>query len=251
MSGINLAKRAEHVGIVLAKRGITTAPTVRVGLALDVSGSTRSMFGDGTIQETVDRLLAVALKFDDNGELDVWSFDNQSSALKTAAGADYNTYVTENILNNNRISKWGGTSYAPCMKSIRDFYFPSLAGATASAKPVEEPGFLGKLFGKKAAAPVVESATTTEEAPAMVLFVTDGENDDKAEAERILKAAQNSNVYWQLIGVGPARYFNFLEKMADDLPNVGFVNLTSLAMSDEDLYTQLVSEEFVTWVKKL
>lgn len=241
--GIELAKRAEKVGIVLAKRNITKAPTVRVGLALDVSGSTQDMFNNGTIQETVDRLLAVALKFDDNGELDVWSFDNGVDALPTASGSDYNTYVKKNIINNRNITKWNGTSYAPVMNEMRNFYFP-----TTPAK-AESKGFFGSMFGKKEAAPA--STQVTEDVPAMVLFVTDGSNDDKAEAERALIAAKNSNVYWQMVGVGPRSYFTFLEKMADDLPNVGFVNLSSLAMTDEQLYEELVSEEFCQWIGKL
>ena len=36
---INLDKRAEKVGIVLAKRGLTVAPKTRVGVALDASVS--------------------------------------------------------------------------------------------------------------------------------------------------------------------------------------------------------------------
>lgn len=246
--GIDLQKRAETVGIVLSKRNITQVPTVRVGVALDVSGSTRSMFRDGIIQETVDRLLAVALKFDDNGELDVWTFDNVASAVGTASGNDYNTYVQNNILNNNKLSLWGGTSYAPALSAIREFYFPD---QKAVAPKTEKVGFLSKLFGKKDD-PVVESTSPASvDVPVMVLFVTDGSNDDRAAAERVLKEAQGSNVYWQMIGVGPASYFTFIEKMADDLPNVGFVNLNSLDMTDEELYSELVSEEFSTWIKQV
>ena len=237
MSGIKLEKRAEQVGILLAKKGITKAPTVRVGLALDVSGSAEWMFNNGVIQETVDRLLAVALKFDDNGELDVWSFSNSYDALPQATANDYNTYVKKNIIDNRNITKWYGTSYAPCMEAMRSFYFGDGSG---SAK-----GFLGSIFGSK------KPASAPNDTPAMILFVTDGSNDDRANAEKVLKAAQNSPVYWQMVGVGDPNLFGFLKQMADDLPNVGFVNLAKLDMTDDQLYDQLIADEFVEWVSKV
>lgn len=54
---INLEKRVQAVKIILEKRGIRNAPKTRVGVALDVSGSARDLYFDGTIQETLDRLL--------------------------------------------------------------------------------------------------------------------------------------------------------------------------------------------------
>jgi len=57
------------------------------------------------------------------------------------------------------------------------------------------------------------------------------------------------NVYWQMVGVGPSHNFKFLKEQADLLPNVGFVNLSSLKISDDELYDQLIAEEFLGWVK--
>lgn len=231
MSNIDLAKRTEKVGIILAKRNVPNAPTVRVGASLDVSGSTQGLYSRGVMQETVERLAAIALKFDDNGELDMWSFDNSVTVLETATAENLNGYVNAEIMN-KRISKWGGTSYAPPLKSALDKYFPEKSAAG---------GFMGMF---KKTAPVNDST------PAMLLFVTDGECDDKATARKILEAAANKNVYFQMVGVGPSRYFDFLQKAADDLPNVGFVNMENLDMTDDDLYEQLISQEMCDWIKK-
>ena len=78
---INLEKRTQQVGIILAKRGLPVAPKTRVGVALDVSGSAKHFYENGVIQETLDRLLAVAMKFDDDGNLDAWTFDKAAEVM--------------------------------------------------------------------------------------------------------------------------------------------------------------------------
>lgn len=226
---ISLEKRAEKVKIILEKRKILKAPTVRVGMAVDISGSTRGMYNRGVMQEVVDRLLAVASKFDDNGELDMWTFDNETSPLEPATAQDYGTYVTKKILNNDKISKWGGTSYAPIVEQTMSHYFPR---ATS--------GFMS-MFKKKAA---------TSTAPAMVMIITDGSNNDRSATAKLLREAAKNNVYWSFVGVGDEDLFTFIKDMADELPNVGFVNMASLEVTDESLYEQIITEELCTWVAK-
>ena len=123
-----------------------------------------------------------------------------------------------------------------------EFYFgPSTITEKAS-------GFFGKLFG---GSKEVATQPTSKE-PAMLLFITDGANGDRTEAERVLReAAANSPMYFNMVGIGPADQFSFIERMADELPNVGFVSMESLNMTDEELYEKVVSQEFVDWVKKL
>lgn len=230
---INLEKRAEAVGIVLAKRNVLKAPTVRVGAALDVSGSTKPMYNKGVIQETVDRLLAIAMKFDDNGQIDMWSFTDGFDRLETANAGHYGNYVAKHILGNPEVSKWGATSYAPVIHDMVRFYFGG----------IDPLAFLGKLFGAKPAGGAPQ--------PAMILFITDGANSDHEEAAEILRQCESKKVYFQMIGVGPESEFGFIKQMARELPNVGFVNFSSLEVSDEVIYDSLISEEFCSWVKKV
>lgn len=235
---IDLNKRAEKVNIVLAKRNMTSAPKMRVGFVTDVSGSAQWMYDRGIIQNTLDRLLAVALKFDDNGEMDVWSFHNRFDRLETASAADEKTYVKNEIL--SKASLWGGTSYAPVMNDVLTFYFKDEVVEKKSG------GFLG--FGGKTEKVAV--AKTDKTTPALCLFITDGVNDDPAKTLQVLKEAVNYPVYWMMVGVGDARHFKFLEKAADDLPNVGFVNLESLDISDEQLYEEIINPELVEFIRK-
>lgn len=237
---IDLEKRVEKVTIILEKRALSKPPVVRVGLALDISGSTQDLYGRGVMQETVDRLMAVSMKFDDNAELDMWAFSDHVNSLVAATPKDYGSYVTKQILQNPRLTaKWGGTNYAPAFESIVDTYFPS-----TKATPIK--GILSKLFGKNTANP--EGSSPVMAPPAMALFVTDGEASDEAAAERVLRAAAGHPLYWQLVGVGKAKHFEFLKRMADELPNVGFVNFSSLEIADEAVYEALLSQELCSWV---
>lgn len=248
---IQLAKRVESVGIVLAKRGVKQAPQVRVGVSLDMSGSAQWMFKNGTIQETLDRLLAVAIKFDDDGQLDVWGFSGGYGSFPSMNESSYGGYVKSQIGHESWM--WGGTNYAPSLKAAIDEYSNTttisrtVQGATQAAT-----GFFGKLFGSKPK-PTEEVITETvskgtKQPPAMLLFVTDGDNSDKSETRRVLEQAAKSNVYFQMVGVGSPSNFGFIEELADDLPNVGFVSMASLEnMTDDQLFEQLITEEFLTW----
>lgn len=253
---ITLEKRAEAVGIILAKAGITKIPPVRVGLALDVSGSAKGLYTGGIMQKTIDRLIAVAMKFDDNGELDMWSFTDGFDRLENASAADEGTYVNQQILENSDITLWNGTEYGPVLEDMVSFWFPSKTATQAVVQ--EATGFFKGLFGKKVAAvtpaPVLAAGVDAHGAsiglPAMGIFVTDGENSDRGHAAQVLRDSANVNVYWVLVGVGPSHNFSFLQEQADKLDNVGFVNLSSLDISDEDLYQQLIgTTEFTGWIK--
>lgn len=71
MATIDLQKKS--VKIVLQKKQLTKV-TARVGLVLDMTGSMRMLYKNGTVQNVVERVLAVADQFDDNGLLDVWVY---------------------------------------------------------------------------------------------------------------------------------------------------------------------------------
>lgn len=231
---ISLEKRAEKVGIVLEKRNLRTIPPVRVGFMLDVSGSARHMYLDGTIQEALDRVMGIAVKFDDNQEMDVWVFSNSTGKAGSATPANFENFVKKEILNKSGLPLWGGTAYAPAVEAVRDFYF----GGSSSGG-----GFMGKLFGKKDSGP-------KDNSPALCLFLTDGANSDRAKTEAMLREAAKSPLYFMMIGVGDPSEFGFIEQMADALPNVGFINLSSLSISDESLYDQLLNEELCGWIAK-
>jgi uncharacterized protein YegL len=234
MDTVNLVKaKAEVMTVNLAKKGITTIPTMRVLADLDVSGSMSGLYRNGTVEKAFEKLLGLAFKFDDNGEIDMVVFDTTAHALPTAKVADYGSYVTRNIT-----SQWnrygGGTSYGQPLQANMDFLFGE-----------EKPKGLFGMFKKGAQHPA-------NEPPALVLFFTDGDPSDGDAAARIIKAAQDQDrpVYFHLIGMGTATRFPTLQRLADDYDNCGFINLHSIDMSDDDLYRELTTDEFVAFLKK-
>lgn len=242
---IDLSKRAEKVGIVLQKKGLTSIPPVRVGVAMDYSGSASGFYSSGQMQETLERLMGVALKFDDNGELDTWFFHDISVPGPTCSTANAENFIANAIRSTG--VRFGGTAYAPVMRDMLNYYFPSaVATVTAAAT-----GFFGKLFGSKTTTTVSSSiAALTKPLPAYGIFITDGETSDSQETMKVLRESSKQNMYWTLVGLGSPSQFSLLKSAANELDNVGFVNLNSLSLSDDDLYNQLITDEVVTWLKK-
>lgn len=245
---IDLLKK--KVGIVLEKRKLPHV-VCEVKFALDISGSMQGLYRGGVVQQLTDRLLAVASKFDDNGEMEVWTFTNDFDSAPTINESMHEGYVNRHILQNDEIYKWGGTSYAPVMKDILNQSFSTVVETKADV--VTTPGFFGRLFGKKETVDqIVERDVVAKDAkyPVFVPFITDGENDDKAATERLIKENANKNIYWMMVGIGSER-FAWLSEIANKYPNVGFLKIDDLSkISDEDFYLQLLNEEFCTWVKK-
>ena len=113
---IDMSKHNENLGKVLidmskGSKIDMTKHTARVALAMDYSGS---MDDNGSVQETISRLLPIALRFDDNGELESWLFSNGAERLKAANADNYSSYV-KNVMKKAHMYM-GGTNYAPVLK---------------------------------------------------------------------------------------------------------------------------------------
>lgn len=222
---ISLEKKSEQVGIILTKKGINTAPTMRVGLAVDISGSMSHLKRSGALQRAFDQMMGVAVTFDDNGELDVFRFNHDCKYVGTANDANFSTYVADNI------NIDGGTAYEPIAREAEKFFFEKKTSG----------GFFG--FGKKT---VVEN-----DSPVLMLVLTDGEPSDANATLRKLTEMQNRNIYWHFVGIGgDRRSFPTIARLADALPNVGEVYLPKLDMADDEIYQQLICDELVDWVKR-
>lgn len=189
----------------------------RVALVLDFSGSMSHNFADGTVQSIIERIIPLALCFDDNGELDFWIFENGYTRLD---GITLNNFygLAERVMEKYSM---GGTSYAPVMKDVAKKYI------------TEEP----------------------ENMPNYVIFITDGDNSDKSAAEETVCTTARYPIFWQFVGI-PSNSrvtFPFLEKLDDMegryVDNANFFSVSDInSMSDEDLYDKLL-DEFPSWLK--
>jgi len=242
MKQFNLEKEKQKVAFTLSKRNL---PQMRasVGLALDISGSTANLYKRGVIQRLVEQIIPVGLRFDDNGNLDVYTFAD-GDAIGQVTGAtehNYADFVKREILDNNAVSKWGGTSYAPVIEQMLSDY-----GFRYTAKTG---GFAG--FGGKQTRMLKESSTSGE--AVINYFITDGVNDDKKATEALLQECQDAkaNMYFCIIGVGDAD-FSFIEHLGEKFGNVGFLNVSDLQkfVDGDDIYEQLLPTEMTDWLKQ-
>jgi hypothetical protein len=210
---VSLAKKAT---VSLEKHNLQ-ATVARVGLVLDASGSMRAQYSKGKVQEVINRLLPLAVHFDDDGELDVWSFSSKVLALPAATLRDYFDFINTA---ERGWHKWG-------MMSVNN-----------------EPAVIKK---------VIEHYQNTQ-LPVLVVFISDGGVSQNKAIKQLLSQAANLPIFWQFVGIS-GRNYGVLEKldtMADRLvDNCGFFALDDLdSVSEQDLYDRLLSE-FPVWLKKV
>lgn len=248
MTTFKLEKPEEEirrVGFVLQKQGIHERIPAQVGLNIDVSGSMQDLFSNGIVQSALERVLPVALYFDDDGRIDTWVFsgDGNMAAITQATAENYKDYVRREITDNRDLDGilWGGTNYGPVIRSNL---------LTYGLLEVQEPqGLLGMIFGRKRD---VLGEETRSGIPAINYFLTDGENTDMESAWNLLEEAEHaeSQIYYIMVGIG-REDFTFLRRAADEFHNVGFVNVEDLGsfVGSDDAYEKLLPAELCSWLK--
>lgn len=185
----------------------------RVNLVLDYSGSMQDMYMDGTVQEVVTKILPLALKFDDNGELDCYLFSNSFKKMKGCTERNYHNYVKDVIKPN--IYNMHGTHYGPVLRDILNHDKSSI--------------------------------------PTFTIFITDGNNSDPAMTDDIIRQYSTANGFIMFVGIGGAEFWylrrlDTLDGRAVD--NTGFVEFTNIRNVDETtLYEKLLSE-YASWLKR-
>lgn len=191
----------------------------KVATIVDFSGSMRSLYRNGSVQRTLSRLVPLGLRFDDNGELDVWLFHSGYKRLEGMGLDNFETYVDEVILGSGE--SFGCTSYSPVIKDAMKKYID------------EEPSAY----------------------PAFLIFITDGSNDDKRQTDEVIRLSSRYNVFIQFVGLGKDDDFKYLKKL-DDLSgrvqdNTGFIEIADFdKLSDEELYKRLL-EQYADWIKAM
>jgi len=236
---VNLQKVAQKAVEVCGLNG----QKAKVALVTDYSPSMDGMFRNGTVQAIIDKLLALGVRFDDNGAIDMFLLNHSVVDIGELSKDDFYGYA-DNLY--RRYGTDGGTAYAPSIQAVIDKY-ASTGILPASAKNVLNSilGGIGKIFGfnKKQDG---STAIETVEEPAYVMIVTDGENQDREKAMRLLEATKDLPIFFQFVGIGFG--FNFLQQ-ASKLDNVGFFSMNDfLKMSEDELYQKMLYK-FPQWLK--
>lgn len=217
LSKISLLK--EKVGVILEKKNLTNV-VAKVGLVLDISGSMFQLYKKGIVQNIVERILAVASKFDDNGELDMWMYDHRFKRLPFATETNFENYINREILEKYKRKEIFGMNHeAPVMRDVINKYV------------IEEPSKI----------------------PSFIVFISDGGVRRASDMKRILIDSSNKPIFWQFVGIGRSNY-GILKKL-DTLSNrvvdnANFIELDNIkSITDEKLYDMLLNE-FPMWLKE-
>lgn len=191
--------------------------SARVAVVLDFSRSMSKLYKSGAVQRTLNRLVPLGLRFDDNKQLDAWIFHGGFKRLKSINIYNFEDYVKGVIMASGE--KYGKTSYSPVIRDILTKY------------TVENP----------------------DPHPVFVVFITDGSNDDRTSTNNIIRESSNYNIFIQFVGLGNNDKFDYLRKLDElngrKVDNTGFIKVADFDnLDDEELYNELL-KEYVNWIK--
>ncbi|MGP4970132.1 VWA domain-containing protein [Psychrobacter aquimaris] len=212
---VNLAKKAT---VSLEKRQLQQL-TAKVALVLDASGSMNKQYKQGRVQEVVNRLLPLAVSFDDDQALDCWAFARDPQYLGEIGLSNYDGFI-DNAHGGWR--KWAlgprVNNEAEVMRAVTEFY--------------QKDGL---------------------DVPVYVLFISDGGVSDNRGITRVMTEAAKLPIFWQFVGLG-GRGYGILKKLDDMtgrvIDNCDFFELDDLDdISEEALYENML-EEFPSWLKE-
>lgn len=211
MIQLDLTKSLE---LNLVKANIFTPITMAVKLAVDKSGSMDDEFRCGWVQDTIDLFLAAAMKFDDDGKMEVGFFNTSFKRTPDATAGDHATYIRK-----HGISAGGGTCFADAIKGL---------------KGSNKGGFFG--FGKKPT-------------PTYIALITDGDNNDKYEFEAQLDSLENTFV--QIVAIGNGCDKRYLDRIAAQYDTVEVLYVPDPKSVDQNkFYELLLNEEFKAFATK-
>jgi len=211
---VSLAKKAT---VSLEKAGVSELKA-RVVLVLDGSGSMNGQYKRGRVQEVVNRVLPLAVNFDDDGMIECWAFGDYPQHLTPVGLHNFRGYIdTDN----------GGWRNWQLGSRINTEW-----------RVIEQVIDYCKRSG--------------DQTPVYVTFISDGGITDSSRIIKLIRDAASLPLFWQFIGID-GRNYGILEKL-DDLTgrvvdNCNFFALDDLhSISEEKLY-DLMMEEFPSWLK--
>ena len=212
---LSLAKKAE---LTLTKKQLNHVQA-KVALVLDASGSMHQQYTTGKVQEIVNRLLPIAVKFDDNASLDTWAFAQKPLSLGQVHLGNYVDFINKAQAG---WKKWrvGAriNNEASVIEEVIDFY----------------------------------KNDSNNHLPVYILFISDGGIYNSKKIEKLISQAATLPLFWQFVGLGGSQY-GILERL-DDLQgrfvdNCDFFALDYLEQYSEEKLYDLMLQEFPSWLK--
>ena len=191
----------------------------RVALVLDASGSMNHQYHNGDVQKVVDRLMPLAINFDNDGRFECWAFAQYTTQLDDVTLSNVNQFI-ETTKRGWRNWQVGAriNEEIPAIEAVINYYQQFNDGV-----------------------------------PVYVLFISDGGVGSGRQMQKVLTQAAMLPIFWQFVGIG-GRNYGVLEKLDDMtgriVDNCNFFALDRItSISDERLY-ELLLEEFLSWLNE-
>lgn len=237
--------------ISLKKTNLQDGHVAKVALCLDISGSMSRLFQNGTVTNLVRKSLAQGIVFDDDGQIDVFTFGENARYAGEVGAESFDSFTRD--LKGTRLE--GGTYYGKAVNAIMSHYENDSDGL-----------------------------------PVYVVFITDGEPNDKDKARQAIRNASSKGVFFQFVGIGKGDFspqhedkavetqpkkkgffasmfgdssassnnskgssgFTFLEDLDNlegrALDNAGFFALKDPAQTPDDRFYDLLMGEYPQWL---
>lgn len=210
----------------------------RVGGMFDISYSMQSLYRGGVVQTIAEKLLALAMVFDDDGQIDNFVFGEKAKYVGELGLEEIEGYVN-NVILKNKLEY--GTNYAQGIKAVIDQMYPN----TITLKKK------GGIFGGKEL--IINPLASPEQYPVYIIFMTDGNNGDKNETTQLITQAAHLPIFWQFVGIGNES-FTYLKKL-DDLSgrfidNANFCHIPNIEKIDDDELYEMLLAEFPQYLKE-
>ena len=208
---VDLTKKA----VVSLEKKKLTGIVAKVVLVMDVSGSMNKQYKTGRVQRILDKVLPLALLFDDDGTLESWTFAERFRELEEVTLDNIDGYI-DNANGGWRRWNVGGTN--------------------------DEAGVIEAIYLKH----------RQEKLPVYVIFISDGGVHRNKPIKDIITTAAYAPIFWQFIGISGKNY-GILEKLDEMggryVDNANFFALDDIDdISDEALYDRLMNE-FPLWLE--
>lgn len=207
-----LVSLVKPLKVELEKRNLQDV-VARVALVVDMSGSMNRSYNDGTVQEIVNKILPVAVQFDNDGELEFWFFGDSYERRPNVNMRNYEQAVPVDWRQVQ--SRIGGCNNEPVV--MREV--------------------------------VAEFKQST--LPVYVVFISDGGIYHTNEIKKILVDASRLPIFWQFVGVRGSNYgvLENLDTMSGRyVDNANFFALDDFkSVPNEELYSRLLNE-FPHWL---
>ena len=190
----------------------------RVALVLDYSGSMSQQYKSGEVQQVLNRIMPLALNFDDDGSFECWAFAEKALHLNDVNLDNLNNYIA---------SEQGG-------------YKKWNAGAGYN----NEPAVLEEVLHYF----IKESPSNVA---VYIVFISDGGVSEARKIKKILQEASSQPIFWQFVGIG-GRNYGVLEKLdimeGRVVDNCNFFKIDNIESTSESMLYDFLLQEFPIWL---